>query len=462
MKIKKNVIWWTGIINPDHNDKYGNFEFFEYSRKSWEFWCKRNGCEFVAFTEPVESDLKKFRVNWQKAIFVFDELDRRGIEYDQICLVDSSSIVKWNTPNFFKLTDNKFCALRDTDNMNWTYQSIKGYEQFFNYKLDTTKYVNSGFMIFNESHKSVFNSFKDFYYKNIDELVNLQDNIVQKGTEQTPINYWLQINNVDIKTDLPLPFKLTHLHRKDMLSYNWQLKEDATPFFLKYGYIWFFNGLPKDARSNIMKQTWELIKGNYDNQFANILEILDEIDHKDTAKYTTSRKFKKDLLDIFYNIKSKNLTVVEIGACQGQSTRMLSYMFKRVVAVEWDDWNLEQAKERCKDRPNVEFVQMDLYNTSWKDKLPADTKVVFIDAGHTYNDVISDINNSMTHFDDPIFIFDDYGLPPGDVKRAIDEKVNDGTLQLSKFIGELPEDLIHAGGTVFMDKEGCVCNKKNF
>ena len=46
---KKNVIWWTGIINPDHNDKYSGFEFFEYSRKSWEFWCKRNNCEFVAF-----------------------------------------------------------------------------------------------------------------------------------------------------------------------------------------------------------------------------------------------------------------------------------------------------------------------------------------------------------------------------------------------------------------------------
>ena len=92
--MKKNVVWWTGIVNPDHNKKYGDFEFLEYSKKSWEFWCKRNNCEFIAFTKPIEKDLKRFRVNWQKAIFVFDELERQNIEYDQICLVDSSSIVK--------------------------------------------------------------------------------------------------------------------------------------------------------------------------------------------------------------------------------------------------------------------------------------------------------------------------------------------------------------------------------
>ena len=39
---------------------------------------------------------------------------------------------------------------------------------------------------------------KEFYYQNTDELVKLQDELVKKGTEQTPLNYWLQINNVDM------------------------------------------------------------------------------------------------------------------------------------------------------------------------------------------------------------------------------------------------------------------------
>ena len=455
--MKQNVVWWTGIANPDHNQKYGGFEYLEYSRKSWEFWCKRNNVKFVAFTEPVQKDMIRYRVNWQKAIYCFDELDRLQIDYDQICLVDSSSIIKWNAPNFFEMTDRKFCGLRDTDNMNWTHQSIKGYETFFDFKLDTTKYINSGFMIFNSEHKDLMLSFKKLYIDNIDTFCELQDKIVKKGTEQTPMNCWLQINDVELNLDLPLPFKLTHLHRKDMFSHNWQLKDDLTPFFIKYGYIWFFNGIPKDQRSDIMAQTWKLIESNYDDRYANISEILDEVDHKDTAKYTTSKKFKKDILDVFYNDKYKNSTILELGTSQGQSTRMLSHVFKHVYTVEWNDWNTEQAKKRCEGRDNITFIKADLYGDTWQ--LP-DTDVVFIDAGHQYHQVLSDINNCVNHSNDPIYIFDDYGLPPGEVRQAINEKVADGSLRLNKFIGEKPENLVHAAGTKFIDNEGCICNLK--
>ena len=164
--MKKNVIWWPAVKNKDHNDKYGNFDYFEYSRKTWEFWCEKNDVLFVPFEEPVEQNLHDYRINWQKAIFVFDELDRLGIEYDQISLMDSSTMIKWDAPNFFELTDRKFTAWRDMDNLKWIYDSIQGYKKFFNdYSLDITKYFSSGLLVFNENHKELFNSFKDFYYK---------------------------------------------------------------------------------------------------------------------------------------------------------------------------------------------------------------------------------------------------------------------------------------------------------
>ncbi len=214
---------------------------------------------------PVESKLTKCRVNWQKAIFAFDELERRGIDYDQICLVDSSCMYKWDAPNFFELTDHKFTAWRDMDNLKWIYESIQGYKEFFKgYKLDISKYFSSGFIIFNKSHKKVFNEFKQFYFDNRDEIIELQDNIVKKGTEQTPINYWMQINNVDIKMDLNPAFKLTHMQRNDLFHHNWQLKDDMLPFFIKYGYNWIFNGIPKNERSKAMKQTWDIVKENYE------------------------------------------------------------------------------------------------------------------------------------------------------------------------------------------------------
>ena len=92
-----------------------------------------------------------------------------------------------------ELTDHRFTAWHDKDNMRWIHESIQGYKPFFNgFELDQSRYVNSGFIIFNEKHKEFFQSFKKLYYDNVDTFVELQDKIVNKGTEQTPMNYWLQ------------------------------------------------------------------------------------------------------------------------------------------------------------------------------------------------------------------------------------------------------------------------------
>ena len=463
--MKKNVVYWIGIKNPDLSEKYGNYEYFQYSKNTWKYWCKKNNCLFVEFNEPVEKDLFKFRVNWQKAIFVFDELERKGIDYDQIFLVDSSCMIKWDAPNIFELTERKFCGWNDADNMRWVYDSIIGYKDFFDgFELNQDKYISSGVIIFNKSHKKIFESFKKLYYDNVNKFCELQDKIVKKGTEQTPLNYWLQINDVDIKLDLPKGFKLTHMHRYDLFHHNWQYGDDKTPFFIKYGYNWVFNGIPKDQRPQIMKQTWDMVKHNYNVKTLEYENILNEISHKDTAKYTTSKKMKYDILETFFNDKFKDKTIVEVGASQGQSTRMLSYIFKKVIAIEWDDWNLEQAKKRNQDRNNVEFVKMDLYNDKWEDFLPRNIDVVFIDAGHQYHQVKMDIENSLKCFNNPIFIFDDYGLVDpksgiNEVKQAIDEKINENKLKLYKFIGEDSKDLVSASSTSkFYGMEGCICN----
>ena len=71
-----------------------------------------------------------------------------------------------------------------------------------------------------------------------------------------------------------------------------------------------------------------------------------------------------------------------------------------------------------------------------------------------------DTENVAKHMDNPAYIFDDYGLPPGEVRKAILEKINDGTLTLSKPIGEKPDQLVSAAGTKFIDQEGIICNLK--
>ena len=53
--MKKNVIWWPALKNPNHLDKYGGFDYYEYSRKSWEYWCKKN--DWVIFAKYAGSRL---------------------------------------------------------------------------------------------------------------------------------------------------------------------------------------------------------------------------------------------------------------------------------------------------------------------------------------------------------------------------------------------------------------------
>jgi len=263
--MKKNVVWWPAIVHKENAHKYGNYDYFEYTRKSWEYWCERNDVLFVPFTEPVEDDLFRFRPNWQKIIFVFDELDRRGIDYDQIFLADSSCMIKWNAPNVFELTDRKFVGWADRDNMRWIYESIQGYKSFFHdFELKQDMYISSGVIIFNETHKKLIERFKKMYLENIDAFIELQDNIVKKGTEQTPFNYFLQFKGIELKLDLPAAFKLTHMHRKELFSHNWQDGDDKTPFFIKYGYVWRLTGLPKDQRTQLSNQIWDLIGKNYE------------------------------------------------------------------------------------------------------------------------------------------------------------------------------------------------------
>ena len=454
--MKKNVIWWIGVKNDKYSEKYGGWDWVDISRKSWEYWCKKNDVLFVPFEEPIEKDLTRFRINWQKAIFVFDEMERRNIDYDQICQIDCTHIVKWDTPNFFELTDHKLTAVRDTDNLRWIYDSIVGYGKFFNYKLDMTKYVSSSPMIFNEKHKEVFKSFKKLYYDNVDTFVELQDTTIRKGTEQTPLNYWLQINDVEMNLNLPFSYKLTHMHRKEIFGHNWQLNDDMTPFFIKYGHIWVFTGIPKDKRTDFMTNTWKMVKGNY-KESIETEDILLEVEHKDFKKYTTSRKFKKEILDYFSDKKYRDKTILELGCCQGDSTRIYSYLFKKVYAVDNGVDNLKMAKQKCMGRVNVEFINKDVYRDTFDF---SDVDVVVIDAGHTYDNVKYDIKRVIDYFDNPIIIIDDYGQPDGQIKKAIDESIKEFDLNVLNYIGE-STGFTTANDVVFCDVEGVILNGKN-
>ncbi len=445
--MKKNVVFWVGVKNKQYSEKYGGWEWMDLSRKSWEYWCNKNDVLFFPMEKPINDDLINYRINWQKSIYCFDLLDEAGIDYDQIFLADATCMVKWDMPNVFELTNHKFTAWRETDNLNWVYDSIVGYEDFFSYKLNRHDYFSSGVIIFNKSHKDIFLGFKDLYLNNVDKFVKLQDTIVRKGTEQTPLNYWVQKNGVELNLDLPFSYKLTHIHRKDMFKHSWQLNEDTIPFFIKYGYNWVFNGISKNQRSEVMSQVWDLVKHNYDEN-----HILNKLTHKNKWCKTTSRKFKEDVLRIFSD--SKNLNCLEIGSCRGDTTRILAECFSKVYSFERAPENIEYIKQKCSDVNNVEYGQSDVYSNDFK--IP-NVDVAFVDAGHSADLVKMDITRLLNKNPKMVLVFDDYGQEDGEIKKAI----NESEIEISRYIGEyngFTFKRLNGEDVTFKGREGVICN----
>ncbi len=451
--MSKNLIYMVAI---DHNtSEYKNSEYSQYSIKSWEYWCRLNDVDFMLITEHDERLGKPI---WNKEL-IFE----RAEGYDKIGIVDSDTMIKWNAPNMFEMYDNEFCGVLDNVNLKWVYDSLQVYGKFFDkIDIDIDEYINAGVLFFTKEHLSLFKDILDFYLDNREELDSWNKG---GGKEQTILNYHLKKANFKRKFLTP-SWNLLGMHKKQMFIYNWQLEDDKTPFFIKYGFIWHFTGFGIPDRITLMEQTWNLLKDHYSLDSIKYDKILNSLKHRNSEKSTTTRKFKRDILDIFLNDNYSDKTLVEIGCHKGNSTKYLSKIFKKVFAV--DKWHLDKAKEYCRDCTNIKFIKAELYDYNnngetfiadkWEDFLPPDVDVVFIDAGHEYYQIKQDIENALRLWPDVTFIFDDYGLPPGEVKRAIDEHVREGNLKISKWVGDSAEDLISAAGTKFVDMEGCICN----
>ena len=194
-----------------------------------------------------------------------------------------------------------------------------------------------------------------------------------------------------------------------------------------------------------------------------IEQLLNEIvEDKHQNLSTTSKQFKTDL----WNFCIENPMIllsdaVEYGTHKGQTTRILSHLFRRVYTCNLPG-NFDKAKALNSDRKNIEYVGIDLYQEHTHDKLITDTQVslFFVDAVHTHDAVFTDVTRSCLHSLAPsvYFVFDDYGLAP-EVKKAVDDLMWVNKLEFVKHIGH---DTGHdfGQGRVLKAPEGIICKLK--
>ena len=156
------------------------------------------------------------------------------------------------------------------------------------------------------------------------------------------------------------------------------------------------------------------------------------LEHKDT----TSLKWKSDVIDFF---QDKNLKrCLELGTNRGKSTKVLSSLFDEVYTIDSQQNYVDQAKLFCKECDNIKFFCGDVYDMKTYENLPKTYSVVVIDCYHVYEWVVDDIKRALKFFDEDTglyLVFDDYGHPTTDVKKAVDYAVYSGLL-IEKYIGE--------------------------
>jgi len=248
--MKKNILFFTAL---KANCPYMN-EYRQWSLNTWEHYAKRHNCEIFMLEDPLY-DTEWMRPTWQRW-YVYDLLEANNIEYNQIALIDIDTMVRWDTPNIFELSNNQYSGVIDDISLEWVNNSIWGYKKFFpDVNLEWTHYINNGVLVLPRDAKEFCEKVKEFYLANVDELRNMQHHTLKKGTDQTPINYMAKEYFGDKINFLSKKFNMTHLHTTHAFIQG---------IFIKCGFIWHFNGFPREERKKLMKQTWDLIKENYE------------------------------------------------------------------------------------------------------------------------------------------------------------------------------------------------------
>ena len=221
---------------------------YHYSVKSWQKWSEQyNDVKVIEWDEAI-MDPKEFKITLQR-YWVHDILKHNGVEYEQVLVVDADTIIHPGCPNFFKETRGKFGVTVNNGCYEWVTRSIKqwGNALFPNEpKVKSWNYFNGGFQITNKKHIPFYTKVQKYYTSNINKINILNDQI-KAGTDQTIINYLAQQNNIDI-TYMSESYNLQDLFRKNLLhipNYSWFQDE---LIFLEAGWIYHFNAIPQNDR----------------------------------------------------------------------------------------------------------------------------------------------------------------------------------------------------------------------
>ena len=125
----KNLVFMMDIdLKGDGRYSSDRRKPYEYSINSWKNWCKKNDCELFVLNDLIV-EKEKMSICWQR-YYLFDILEANEIDYDQILMVDSDTIVHPECPNFFEMTEHKYVGVHNDGSYDWVLRNIENYSKY--------------------------------------------------------------------------------------------------------------------------------------------------------------------------------------------------------------------------------------------------------------------------------------------------------------------------------------------
>lgn len=234
----KNLIYIVAI-GMDVND---------CSKKAWEHYCNRYNIDFKIIDNV---SINGMSPHWERYTVM-----ERFPNYDNYIYVDADALVRWDAPNFFdELPYNKLYAVQDIGSLEWTENSIRGYQDMFpDIEVKWWEYFTTGFLKFNnKKHRLALKEFINIHKENIKEFNNRQYKTLRKGFDQTPFNYFVKKEKIELELAPPI-YSLAHLQKKDIFHNG---------MFVELGYIWQFNGFSHKDKELIIEHVWNTYENLY-------------------------------------------------------------------------------------------------------------------------------------------------------------------------------------------------------
>ena len=260
--MSKNIILLQVVDIPEMRKtrKDYNPDVFKIGAKSYEKWAAKQKDVEVLVVSDLLYPVSDMKITLQR-YHAMNLLEENGIEYDQVCITDADAIIHPECPNFFELTENKYTVTHTVGSIDWVCSSIENWGKcLFEWdQFPFYDYFNGGFQIFNKSHKHIHENLIDFYWKNKETILWLQDNF-HVGGDQPLVNYMVHRSGVE-KKYLPYEFCMTDLVRCELLG-------DDMLFAKQFKGIYQFNCLPsRDGRALMgdvnywMNKTYQYLYG---------------------------------------------------------------------------------------------------------------------------------------------------------------------------------------------------------